>query len=146
MSSLIPYNVVLDTNVVISALVFGGVPKQITDLVGLGDVLMYLSPELEQEIVRKFRTFMPSPEIYSDLQILIERYSKRIIPSRTIAKTRDPKDDMLLALCATVNANYLVSGDKDLLVLRRFNKTKIVTPRQFIREMARRNIFNPDTL
>lgn len=137
MSSSIKYNVVLDTNVVISALVFGGVPKQITDLIGLGDVVMYLSPELEQEIVLKFRTFTPSPEIYSDLQILIERYSRRIIPSRTIAKTRDPKDDMLLALCATVNADYLLTGDKDLLVLKNFKKTKIVTPRQFIQIVSR---------
>jgi len=46
---------------------------------------------------------------------------------------RDPKDDFLLALAKTSNADYLVTGDRDLLVLENYGKTKIITIEKFER-------------
>ncbi len=45
---------------------------------------------------------------------------------------RDVKDNMLLELAVSGNAGYLVTGDKDLLVLDPFRGIRIVTPRQFL--------------
>lgn len=59
---------------------------------------------------------------------------KRPIP----AVTRDPKDDYLLAYALVGQADYLVSGDQDLLELRRAGKCQIVTPRAFADEFLHR--------
>lgn len=47
---------------------------------------------------------------------------------------RDPDDDKTLALCKDGRANLLITGDKDLLVLRRFGTTRILSPAQFLAE------------
>ena len=44
---------------------------------------------------------------------------------------RDPNDDFLLILAKDGKADYLITGDKDLLILNPFNKTKICTPTEF---------------
>jgi uncharacterized protein len=132
MNSSIRYRVVIDTNVVISALVYGGVPLQILELVRSKKVRMLLSPELEKEIVRKFYEFSQSPEMDTILLNLIELYGQKLVPHTSIHKSRDPKDDMLLALSLAGRADFLITGDKDLLVMRTFDKTHIVTPRIFL--------------
>jgi hypothetical protein len=45
---------------------------------------------------------------------------------------RDPKDDFILECAQTGNADLLVTGDKDLLTLKSFGATEIVTPRQYL--------------
>ncbi|MCL2304113.1 MAG: putative toxin-antitoxin system toxin component, PIN family [Planctomycetaceae bacterium] len=49
----------------------------------------------------------------------------------TVEICRDPKDNFLLALAKDGNADYLITGDEDLLVMKEFGKTKIVTLREF---------------
>lgn len=46
--------------------------------------------------------------------------------------SRDPKDDIFLVCAATANCDFLVTGDKDLLVLKAHKRTKIVTPAKFL--------------
>jgi putative PIN family toxin of toxin-antitoxin system len=52
--------------------------------------------------------------------------------SETITVCRDPKDDKLLELTVCGNAGFLVTGDKDLLVLNPFRGVEILTPREFL--------------
>jgi hypothetical protein len=49
---------------------------------------------------------------------------------------RDPKDDFLLALCKKSKANYLVTGDKDLLEIKIISGTEIITAKKF-REISK---------
>ena len=49
-----------------------------------------------------------------------------------MAKGRDPKDDMFLACAAACSADFLVTGDDDLLSIGEYQNTKIVTPSQFV--------------
>lgn len=49
----------------------------------------------------------------------------------TIDVCRDPKDNFLLALAKESNADYLITGDKDLLVIKKFAKTEIITIAEF---------------
>ena len=58
------------------------------------------------------------------MSLLIETKSK-------INVCRDPNDDFLLILAKDGKADYLITGDKDLLILNPFNKTKICTPTEF---------------
>lgn len=50
----------------------------------------------------------------------------------TFSICRDPKDDKLLELAVSGNASFLVTGDKDLLVLNPFRTVEIITPREFL--------------
>lgn len=127
--------VVVDTNVILSAILYGGIPKKVIGCVQKNRVIMLLSPEIEKEIVTQFTAFSPSPDAYILLQILLERHSVKILPRKAVHKSRDPKDDMFLTLCFAGHADYLVTGDKDLLVLRKFGSTVILTPRQFLKEV-----------
>jgi putative PIN family toxin of toxin-antitoxin system len=52
--------------------------------------------------------------------------------NETTAICRDPKDDKLLELAISGNAGFLVTGDKDLLVLNPFQHVEIITPREFL--------------
>ncbi len=47
---------------------------------------------------------------------------------------RDPDDNHLLALCKDGKVDLLITGDKDLLVLKRFGKTRILAPADFIKQ------------
>ena len=51
--------------------------------------------------------------------------------NKTIVVCRDPKDDKLLELAVCGDADFLVTGDKDLLVLNPFRGVEIITPREF---------------
>lgn len=66
------------------------------------------------------------------MDILVARGD--LIAVRTEIKIcRDPKDDFILSLCKDGNADYLITGDKDLLVLNPFENTKIMTITDFDR-------------
>jgi putative PIN family toxin of toxin-antitoxin system len=52
--------------------------------------------------------------------------------SETVRICRDPDDDFLLETAIAGRADYLVSGDADLLILRKFRKIRIVNPRKFL--------------
>jgi uncharacterized protein len=53
-------------------------------------------------------------------------------PTRTVIASRDPNDDHVLACALEAKANFIVTGDKDLLSLGEFEGVRIVTPRQFL--------------
>lgn len=54
----------------------------------------------------------------------------------TITDCRDPKDNKFLALAVSGQATHLVTGDQDLLILHPYRSTSILTPRQFLAEIA----------
>jgi putative PIN family toxin of toxin-antitoxin system len=56
------------------------------------------------------------------------------------AISRDPHDDIVLACAAAAGANYLVTGDDDLLCLKNYRGTMIITPAQFIEVLAQESI------
>ena len=63
----------------------------------------------------------------SDMLESIEEFSELIHVKSKVTVCRDSKDNFLLSLAKDGKANYILTGDKDLLVLRKFGKTQIVT-------------------
>ena len=131
MRSLIKPRVVVDTNVFISGAFFHGLPGIILDQINNLAIDLLMSPELEAEVLRVFMRLHTPADIFRNIQYTLDHHVIRIVPKKNVSKSRDPKDDMLLALSLAGRADYLVTGDKDLLVLRKFEKTRIVTPREF---------------
>jgi uncharacterized protein len=72
-----------------------------------------------------------------EIQFIIDtflRFSKQITPSVKIKAVKDdPDDDKFLECAVTAKADYIISGDPDLLNLKEFKKIKIVSPTQFIK-------------
>jgi uncharacterized protein len=62
----------------------------------------------------------------------IEKEALFIEPVVKIAECRDPNDNKFLELAVAGNADYIVTGDKDLLVLNPFRNIRIITPKEFL--------------
>lgn len=128
--------VVLDTNIFLSGLIWGGNPKTILNGFHAEKFSLAFSEEtfaeLGDKIDQKCQEF---PEIALDGQKYKKLWKKygEFFPIKTnFTLCRDPKDNKFLDLVFACKADFLITGDKDLLTLKDFKKTKIVTPRKFI--------------
>jgi uncharacterized protein len=128
---------VFDTNVIVSALLFelGNPSKAFRYALQHGEILLSLAllEELSDVLGRKkFNRFVTSDERdeflagFVDQAILVE-----VIES--VQACRDPKDDKVLELAVNGQAAYIVTGDKDLLVLHPFRGVEIITAEEFLR-------------
>lgn len=79
----------------------------------------------------KFRRFFSTTDI-EELLETIDEYADFVKVQTQIEICRDPKDNFLLSLSVDGNADYLLTGDKDLLELTKFGKTTIITISDFL--------------
>ncbi len=130
---------VLDTNVIVSALLLpGSVPFRVFEAVLLKGTLL-LSPQIMVEYRStldrpKFDRYV-SAEKRQRFLIELEELSEWIEAGQTVTICRDPKDDMILDLALGGRATCVISGDEDLLVLSPFHGIPIVSPRAFLEEI-----------
>jgi putative PIN family toxin of toxin-antitoxin system len=127
--------VVLDTNVWISALQFAlrrGTPTRALEKAMSEDIIA-TCPETEAEILRVLtEKFQWEPNrAHAALEILLTR-AIRVTLRGTVKECRDPDDDMFLECAARANADLLIAGDRDLLVLGSYRGTRIHTPAQYV--------------
>ena len=127
--------IVLDTNVLISAVLFGGPPRDVLELVVSGTVDCSLSLPILDEIREVLRRpkFGFSPE--QSFQLLEELHAvcDVINPTARIqAVTSDPADNMILECALESNADFVVSGDHHLLDLVVYSGIHIVTPADYL--------------
>ncbi len=127
--------VILDTNLWISFLISKR-QKELDILLESGAVTLIFSQELLEEFLEvserpKFKRFFKKSDIKT-LLIQIETFGELIRVESKINECRDPKDNLLLSLSVDGKADFLVTGDSDLLVLGKIEKTKIVSWAEFI--------------
>lgn len=125
--------ILIDTNILISGLFFGGVPKKILSEVDkkifevcvnekivseynfqIDKKISNPKYNLNAELREKFFSHLQNFEIQSDLKIC-----------------RDPDDDKFINCAIDAKAIYIVSGDNDLLTIKNFAGIEIVTAREF---------------
>ena len=132
--------VIIDTNLWLSFLLTPSTSK-LDNILSDSGIKLIFSKELIDEFLEvsqrpKFRKYFS----FDDLQHLlftIEEKAEFIEVSDTVNICRDPKDNFLLALAKEGKVNYLVTGDKDLLVLEKYYKTNIITVNKLIEENRR---------
>jgi|SRR5580704_11710873 putative PIN family toxin of toxin-antitoxin system len=126
--------VVLDTNVYISALLFGGLPGSVLDLAILGAFTLILSPALLDELDEKLRAkFEMTMEDTAFLRARLETVGEIVEPGEVLKVIVDDPDDNRVLECAVKGkADLIVSGDRHLLKLGMYRGIKIVTVRQFM--------------
>jgi len=129
----IKLRVVVDTNVFISDLLWGGNPGKILNLWLWGKFNLLMSPYLCFEILDVYRKFDNPSQDTEKLRLYLETKTIKIIPKKKVRVCRDPKDNQILALCWVGQADFLITGDKDLLSLKEFKNTKIVRPKEFLK-------------
>lgn len=127
--------VVVDSNVFISGFVFGGNPQKIIKAWLKNKFILLMSPFLLTEIILVLGKFGFDQNDLAKLKSVLETKALRIIPKRKISLCRDPKDNQILDLCVGGKANYLVTGDKDLLTIKNLHLTQILTPKEFLKQL-----------
>ena len=133
--------IVIDANVLISA-AFGGTPLDaLSKAFSAGEV--FLSPDVIKEIDGTIRRL--SPKLGEEKAEFLLKLWRKLASLCTILEPagkgricRDPKDDAYLHLCIAAEANFLITGDKDLLAVEPMRvaalprRLRIVTPRQYL--------------
>ncbi|MEN9568250.1 MAG: hypothetical protein RLZZ69_3446 [Cyanobacteriota bacterium] len=128
---------VFDTNAIVSALLFeNSKPAQsLRYVLANGQVLLSLDllEELNEVLGReKFDRYVTSEEREEFLETLVER-SVLVEITENVQECRDPKDDKVLELALNGEAQYIISGDKDLLVLHPFHDVLVITADEFLK-------------
>jgi len=125
---------VFDTNVLLAAFITEGICSKILVRGRKRQFHLILCPvilrEFERVLIKKFS--ITRNEARSILQIVSEAMHSVVSPSQSVqGLCRDPDDDSILACALEAGADYLVTGDVDLLELKIFKGIRIVTPREF---------------
>jgi len=130
--------IILDTNIWISFLInksLKGIDKLIFD----ERVILLFSEELIVEFIdvtsrEKFKAYFKDEDIASLID-LIEEYGEMINIKSKVEECRDKEDNFLLSLAKDGEADYLITGDKDLLVIENFGKSKIISLTDFFKNI-----------
>lgn len=134
--------IVLDTNVLVSGIFFGGVPGRILTAWAAGKVALVMSPEILDEYRRIGATLgSRHPDLAAALEpvlALLAMNSSIVNAARLIEPvSEDPADDMFLAAAIASRTKLIVSGDKHLLRVSGWRGITVLTPRQFVNEHLR---------
>ena len=130
--------VVIDTNVFVSALLFGGTPGKLISLWKSGKIRPHLTSEILTELLRVL-AYPKFKLTENEIQYLLY---EEILPFCTVVKPKsgsltvkdDPSDDMFLRCSERAKAKALISGDHHLLSLRSHRNTLVLTPSQFLKK------------
>jgi putative PIN family toxin of toxin-antitoxin system len=127
--------IVFDTNVILSSFLTEGIAHRIFNHCLLNHniyISEFVISELSRILTKKFNVKA------NDLQEFLDFIKSTVIcaiPENIIPKIcRDKNDNQILQLAEYINADIIISGDKDLLVLRSYEETQIISPRDFFNE------------
>jgi uncharacterized protein len=125
---------VFDTNVLVAAFAAEGICSKILTRGRKRQFHLIACPiilkEFDRVLIKKFSA--TRNEARSALRIVSEAIDSVVHPSQSVQSVcRDPDDDAILACALEARADYLVTGDVDLLELKVFKEIRIVTPRDF---------------
>jgi uncharacterized protein len=131
---------VLDTNVLVSAFLWEGIPGRLIELAGESEIEIYTSRDLLDELSEVLHrkklaksvqaTGFTAAELVKHYQRLAFRVTTRQLTQRI---SRDADDDQILACALAAKADMIVTGDKDLIILDTFRNMPIVTAAQAVR-------------
>ena len=131
--------VVVDTNLIVSAFLWGGPPeKLINELLTRGIPMLTTQAMIDEldatlrkpKFIGRFQAHGVTPDDLIDTyRHITEFVTPAEIPDNSV---RDPKDKIILAAAVGGSASHLISGDKDLITLQQYNEVIILTVAQFL--------------
>ncbi len=125
--------IVIDTNVLISGVFFGGFPRKILSAVVSHKITACVTTEIINEYEEIVQEMLNRKQGHLNRAILspLIKAMEIIEPITHIEICRDPDDNKFLECAKDSHALYIVSGDKDLLVLEKYENVQIVTAKSF---------------
>jgi uncharacterized protein len=126
--------IVLDTNVLISGVFFGGVPRQILEAWRDGTVTLVFSPEILSEYQRvgeRLGKQYEGVDLHPFLQLLGVQGHLQDAPNPDSPITEDPDDDKFFACAHASGAKVIVSGDAHLLAASGWKGIEVLVPARF---------------
>jgi len=132
--------VVLDTNIYISAIIYGGKPEEIFLLAKQREIILFVSTAILAEVAAKLTDkFRWNPADVADFIREIGESATVLRPEKVLKVIREAEADNRVLECALLaDADYIVSGDRrHLLSLRQYEGIKIVSAAKFLRKMGK---------
>ena len=134
-------SIILDTNWYISYVIKSS-DSRLTTVLNDEKISIIVSNKLLEELrtkihSNKFRKYFSLIEAEQFIELL-EQVALSCNPTYSITICRDPKDNFLLALAKDSKADFLVTGDNDLLILKQFENTTILTLTEFINHLNKK--------
>jgi len=123
--------IITDSNVIVAAFSSHGLCKSLFEFLIENHTIViseYILQEVDRIFIKKFK--MPKDKVDEIILFLRETalISDYSIPFKQIS--RDVNDDPILGICEKQNVDYILTGDKDLLVLKKYKNVRIVSPRE----------------
>ena len=124
--------VALDTNILISAIFWSGKPYKVISNGLKGEYQLVTSPEIIDEVLTKLRNKFQFPEdkIEEQANILMSLFHM-IIPTTKVDVVRDKSDNKIIECALDGKADFIVTGDPDLLTLKEYKGIRILTANEF---------------
>ncbi|MCQ2401603.1 MAG: putative toxin-antitoxin system toxin component, PIN family [Lachnospiraceae bacterium] len=125
--------IVIDTNVLISGVFFGGMPRKVLSAVVNKSVTACATDEIVDEYneIVKEMILRKQGHLNKDILAPLIGYLEIVESETKVTISRDPDDDKFLGCAKDARALYIVSGDKDLLDPERFENVEIITAKDF---------------
>jgi putative PIN family toxin of toxin-antitoxin system len=125
--------IVLDTNLLISGIFWGGTPHEILKLWFENKFEVWATEDIISEYFRIIEKIAKgNTQVIREWKLLLAETLKICKTDLKLTICRDPKDNMFLECAASISAKYLVSGDDDLLVLKTIGNTSILRAAEFL--------------
>ncbi len=126
--------IVIDTNVVASAIFFGGKPRDLLEMLVNKKLEAYASSEIVdeyKETIEELQDRYQGKSINIPLTAIVSAMNI-IAPTSHVDVCRDPDDNKFIECAYDAKCIYIVSGDKDLLSVKKYKNVKIVTVAEFL--------------
>lgn len=131
--------IVLDTNVFISGIFWSGSPYKVLTLWAKNKINLLVTKKILSEYLRVLHKIDKKGDIAKKWHTFALENSIILKESEFVRICRDPEDNKFLNCAIEGKADYLISGDDDLLSLKTIESTKIVTPTQFLKNYKKIN-------
>ena len=135
---------VVDNNLLVSGLFWGGKPGRILAAVAHGQVQLFLSEQLLAELRevlqrRKFAARLALKQLSPETALACVQAGARVIPAPTIPKSaslRDPDDIAVLACAVSAAVDVIITGDNDLLTMTPFQGIPIINAAEALKRLG----------
>lgn len=131
------HTIVFDINILVSALIADGKPRQLWFRVVRKELNLVLSSKIRSEFLavisrKKFQRYLTDKDMI-DFIMILDNTSRFVRPARGVRVIEeDPDDNLILATAIGGKADYIVSGDRHMLDLGEFRGIKIVTAQMML--------------
>ena len=131
--------VVLDTSILISSLLFRGEFSKLVDLWKKGAFIPVISKDTFEEL----ETVLDYPKFGLSKEEKVEMIAEEMLPFFEVVEVRqevkgicrDPADDKFISCAVSAGADFIVTGDKDLMEIKKYRSVKVLSTSDFLEMM-----------